>query len=371
MSYAIIRNEKKKISDLAGLYKHNQRRYKNHSNKDIDSSRTKENYFIKKCPTTYTTMLKKLIDKYNLLDTTKIIKKNRVVVCEMIVTSDNEFFNSIGELEEKRYFQEAFNFVANYNGLGEEFILDAVVHKDEKEPHLHLTFVPVLHNCCSESGKEKIKLDASGFWKGKDSYKRLQDKFYNHTRVSGFDLERGKENSNSKHYSLEEFKRITDYKIREIPTNFKEQESPINSNNKKKINEDYLRVIDKCNTMSGTFKTLNNDINEFIRKQKKIQIQQENTIDRLQIELDTKEKENEELKEEISSLKSFIDNALEYIEQTYEVSKEKFISIVNSFKLKREIFKEKFEAFQNDINENIKNINFKFLDKKGKDKYGK
>ncbi len=47
MSYAIIRNEKKKLKDLAGLFKHNQRRYKKHSNLDIIEEKTKENYFIK------------------------------------------------------------------------------------------------------------------------------------------------------------------------------------------------------------------------------------------------------------------------------------------------------------------------------------
>ena len=31
MSYAIIRNEKKKMSDLGGMYKHNHRLYKNHA----------------------------------------------------------------------------------------------------------------------------------------------------------------------------------------------------------------------------------------------------------------------------------------------------------------------------------------------------
>ena len=371
MSYAIIRNEKKKVSDLAGLYKHNQRRYKNHSNKDINLEKTKENYYIKKCPISYTAMMHKLVEKYNLLGTTKMIKKNRVVVCEMIVTSDNDFFNSISLDEEKRYFQEAFDFIAEYKGLGEEFILDAVVHKDEKEPHMHIAFLPVLHNFDTKSGKEIIKLDSSGYWKGKDSYKRLQDNFYKRVKNAGFNLERGKENSNAKHYDLDEFKRITDYKIRELPTNFKEQESPIKSNNKKKINDDYLRVIDKCNTMSGTFKSLNNDINEFIKKQKKIQSIQENTIDRLQIELNTKSVENEELKEEISTLRNFINKTLEYIEETYEISKSKFISIIDSFKTRKEKIDEKLQAFQNEIHENLKNINFKNLNLKGKDKYGK
>ena len=53
MSYAIIRNEKKKMSDLGGMYKHNHRLYKNSSNKDIDFSKTKDNYFIKKSPISF------------------------------------------------------------------------------------------------------------------------------------------------------------------------------------------------------------------------------------------------------------------------------------------------------------------------------
>ena len=43
MSYAIIRNEKKKMSDLGGMYKHNHRLYKNSSNKDIDFSKIVDN----------------------------------------------------------------------------------------------------------------------------------------------------------------------------------------------------------------------------------------------------------------------------------------------------------------------------------------
>lgn len=177
-----------------------------------------------------------------------------------------------------------------------------------------------------------------------------------------------KKNSNSKHYDLDEFKRITNYKIRELPTNFKEQESPIKSNNKKVINEDYLRVINKCNTMSGTVTSLSNDINEFVKEQKKIHSNQQHTIDRLQIELNNKSVENEELKEEISTLRNFINKTLEYIEETYEISKSKFISIIDSFKTKKERINEQLKTIQKDITENLKNINFKM---KGKDKYGK
>ena len=66
-------------------------------------------------------------------------------MCEFIITSDNEFFNSIGEEETKRYFLTAYKFVANYNNLGEDFIVSAKVHNDEATPHMHIVFIPVVH----------------------------------------------------------------------------------------------------------------------------------------------------------------------------------------------------------------------------------
>ncbi len=40
MSYAIIRNEKLTRAESYGAYVHNDRKAKNHSNKDIDTTRT-------------------------------------------------------------------------------------------------------------------------------------------------------------------------------------------------------------------------------------------------------------------------------------------------------------------------------------------
>ena len=120
--------------------------------------------------------------------------------------------------------------------------------------------------------------------------------------------------------------------------------------------------------MSGTFTSLSNDINEFVKVQKKIQSNQQYTINRLKDELNDKSVENEELKEEISTLRNFINKTLEYIEETYEISKSKFISIIDSFKTKKERSIEQLKTIQKDITENLKNINFKMI---GKDKYGK
>lgn len=106
MSYAIIRNANYKKDNLAGLYKHNERKNTNYSNKDINRNSPNKNYSIKKCNTTYTNALKKLRQENNLQG--RIIKTTNVI-CEFIITSDREFFEKIGEEETRRYFQTAYS----------------------------------------------------------------------------------------------------------------------------------------------------------------------------------------------------------------------------------------------------------------------
>ena len=176
MSYAIIRNANYKKENLAGLYKHNERKNTNYSNKDINKNNSIKNYSLKQCNTTYSNAIKKLQQKNNLQG--RIIKTTNIA-CEFIITSDKEFFDAIGIDETKRYFQTAYDFVANYKNLGEKYIISAKVHMDESTPHLHLVFVPVIHTK-DKQGNTIDKIACSQYWKGKDSYRQLQDKFYSY-----------------------------------------------------------------------------------------------------------------------------------------------------------------------------------------------
>ena len=51
------------------------------------------------------------------------------------------------------------------------------------------------------------------FWKGRDSYRKLQDAYFEYVKSKGFDLERGLyvEETNRKNLSVEEFKKVTNY----------------------------------------------------------------------------------------------------------------------------------------------------------------
>ena len=210
MSYAIIRNTKYKRENLKGIFRHNERRNKNYSNDNIDKKKSYLNYSIKSPQYSYEKEFDRIKEKYNLKGQ---IKKVSNIACEYIITSDHDFFERIGEEETKRFFETAYKFVAEYKDLGEQYIISAKVHRDEQTPHMHLIFLPVVHTT-DKKGNSIDKLACSEFWKAKDSYRQLQDAFYRYMVENGFDLQRGlpKEETNRQHYSVEEYKKITNFK---------------------------------------------------------------------------------------------------------------------------------------------------------------
>ena len=311
MSYAIIRNANYKKDNLAGLYKHNERKNTNYSNKDIDKTKSIKNYSIKQCNTTYLNAIKILQKENNLQG--RIIKTTNVA-CELIITSDKDFFENIGEEETKRYFQTAYNFVANYKNLGEKYILSAKVHMDETTPHLHLVFVPVVHKFDNKSGKTVDKIACSEYWKGKDSYKQLQDNFYKYISDNGFDLERGK-SKGTKHIDTETLKQITNfdnikYELANNPI------EPINSKNKNLILQQNKELIEYT-------------------KKLKLQLSKSYTaiqrVEKLQNENTNLKYENQELKKENHRLKDYIDKTFEYVSILFDFSKNTLKNLVNNF----------------------------------------
>ena len=214
MSFAIIRNTKYKRENLKGIYRHNERKNKNYSNDNIDKEKSYLNYSIKSPKYRYDKEFDRLKEKYNLKGQIKTVSN---IACEYIITSDKQFFEEIGEKETKRYFETAYNFVAEYKNLGEQYIMSAKGHMDEETPHMHLIFLPIVHTT-DKKGNNIDKLACSEFWKEKDSYIRLQDAFYQYMTSHNFKLERGvpKEETGREHIDIKEYKEITNFnKIKE------------------------------------------------------------------------------------------------------------------------------------------------------------
>lgn len=209
MSYAIIRNAKYKRENLKGIFRHNERRNTNYSNSNINTERSYLNYSLKDCRYSYEKEFEEIRKKYDLKGQVKVVSN---IACEYIITSDKGFFESIGEQETKRYFKTAYQFVCDYKNLGEQYILSAKVHMDEETPHMHLVFIPVIHTT-DKKGNSIDKIACSEFWKAKDSYRQLQNDFYDYLIEHQFNLERGlpKEETNREHIDLRNFKEITNF----------------------------------------------------------------------------------------------------------------------------------------------------------------
>ena len=72
--------------------------------------------------------------------------------------------------------------------------------------------MPIVHTK-NKKGDDIDKLACSEFWKAKDSYRQLQDAFYNYMTSHNFELERGvpKEESGRVHIDLSEYKELTNF----------------------------------------------------------------------------------------------------------------------------------------------------------------
>ena len=209
MSFAIIRNTKYKRENLKGIYRHNKRKNKNYSNDNIDKEKTYLNYSLKSPKYRYDKEFDMMKERYKLKGQIKTVSN---IACEYIITSDKQFFEEIGEEETRRYFETAYKFVSEYKNLGEQYIMSAKVHMDEETPHMHLIFLPVVHTQ-DKKGNNIDKLACSEFWKEKDSYRRLQDAFYQYMTSHNFKLERGvpKEETGREHIDIKEYKEITNF----------------------------------------------------------------------------------------------------------------------------------------------------------------
>jgi hypothetical protein len=319
MSYAIVRNEKLTRAEVNGKGTHNDRKAKNHTNKDIDATRTHLNYYIKKNNYTYTKEFDKLRKEQNLAGH---LRENSIIMCQMIFTSDQEFFDRIGEQETKRYFDECYKFICNYKNIGEENIISAVVHLDEGTPHLHLMFVPVIHTKDKENKPIK-KICARDFWKGRDSYRKLQDAYFEYVKSKGFDLERGLyvEETKREHLSVEEFKKVTNYpKTKEIlksttlelPNTLELQDIKKFVLNRDKIIEE--QIIKPQNKLIKELHNENIALHKELSKQSKI-IDVAEKYEKEKFNLET---ENRNLRFNFSMLEQKINNTADEIERNYE-----------------------------------------------------
>ena len=138
MPYAILRFAKKKAGAVAACERHNERKKEKYvSNPDIEMDRTADNYHIVKPKNfTYNKACKQLIKERGCKE-----RENSIRMVETLITASPEFLAELSLQEQREYFTRAVNFMADQ--IGGRNIISAVVHMDERTPHMHLSFCPI------------------------------------------------------------------------------------------------------------------------------------------------------------------------------------------------------------------------------------
>ena len=174
--YAILRFAKYKGPEIGRIEAHNERtKEKYASNPDVDTARSHLNFHLVTPQRKYRAEAEKQIAEAGCRT-----RSDSVRVVEALVTASPEFFKGKKKSEVKAYFQEALGFIREHQDP--KIIISAVVHMDEKTPHMHLCFVPL-----TEDGR----LSAKEIVGNKKKLTQWQDRFWEHMVKKYPDLERG------------------------------------------------------------------------------------------------------------------------------------------------------------------------------------
>ena len=195
MSTLVLHMSKFKKDAIRGIQSHNRRERESHSNPDIDYSRSVGNYDLHESASdNYAQAIQNRIDDLLMV---KAVRKDAVHMCGLIVSSDKSFFTRMGKEETRRFFAEAAAYLTDF--VGKENVISAMVHMDEKTPHMHFLHVPV-----TQDGR----LSANSIY-SRASLKKLQTELPSYLQSRGFEIQRGveqKPGSAKKHLDTREFK---------------------------------------------------------------------------------------------------------------------------------------------------------------------
>ena len=236
--------------DVTNVQEHNEREKDRYSNVDIVPERTALNVHFKSPTDDYVKMFEQM--EQDKIISTRGLKPDAVKYGELVFDVNSAYFYNHGGYEfAKQFYADAYKAAVEIVG-GEQYILSAVMHADERNRamsealgedvyhyHLHVVYIPVVEKqilwskrCKDESLRGTVKetitqvsrskkwdskpvldedgnpmLNAKGKKILKSSYSVLQDDFFNFMRTAGYtDVERGERGSTEEHLTVTQFK---------------------------------------------------------------------------------------------------------------------------------------------------------------------
>mgnify|MGYP002647039558 CR=1 FL=1 len=244
------RNMRLTAARIGNAQQHNEREKESYVNQDIVPERTRLNVHFKKPTAGYAEMFEQM--KKDGIISTRGLKEDAFLYGELIFDVNTAYFHNHGGYDfAKQFYTDAYKAAIKIVG-GEQYILSAVMHADERNRamsdalrqdvyhyHLHVVYLPVVEKqvlwskrCKDETLHGTVKeiiqqvsmskkwdskpaldengtpiLSAKGKPVLKKSYSVLQDDFFRYMRNAGYDdVERGKRGSSEEHLTVTQFK---------------------------------------------------------------------------------------------------------------------------------------------------------------------
>lgn len=298
MSYCVARMEKMKSDNLVGIGNHNQRRFSNHSNKDIDVSKSHLNYDILDKVKSYKTDIEGYINANK--SSKRAVRKDAVLVCEWIITSDSDFFESMSPADTREYFQTAIDFFAER--YGSKNLMYAQVHLDERTPHMHLGIVPF---------DKDNKLTAKTMF-DREALQDIQNELPRYMNERGFKVERGRAGSEAKHLTVQEYKDVQKEikKQSEVLDGVKKELESVKNVTRTKKFLDELDSKSKKTLLGNDVKISQEDYQEL--KEQLL------GADKSLLEMDKLKQHNQKLSRSIYDLRDELDDSKAYADRLYD-----------------------------------------------------
>ena len=174
--HAILRFAKYKGPEISRIEAHNERTKETYaSNPDVDTARSKQNFHLVTPERKYRAEAERQIAQAGCRT-----RSDSVRVVEVLFTASHDFFKGKSKGEIRAFFEECMAFLAQRQAPAT--YLSAVVHMDEKTPHMHLSFVPL-----TADGR----LSAKEIVGNRQKLTQWQDAFWEQMVKKYPDLERG------------------------------------------------------------------------------------------------------------------------------------------------------------------------------------
>ena len=306
MASVILRFSKQKGNPATKIEAHHERTKEEYkSTPDIDTSKSENNIHLITPQTRYKAEVDKRIQESGCR-----VRKDSTRFVDTLITASPEFFWDMTQEKMVEYFQRAVDFIKSK--IRTDMIFSAVVHLDEKTPHLHLCFVPLT---------EDNRLTAKEILGNRAKLSKWQDEFHEFMAKFYPDIERGTSATltNRKHIPSYIFKSAA--KLEKMQEEIEKVLKNTNFTNASKNTEKAIKLIEDWVPKVETFRTNVNMLYNSLEAEEKDKKALTDAFVEARDKADTRLTELIVLRKQVESLQKLYSKVPEEIRQKIEAKK--------------------------------------------------